>query len=230
MRVHTASNDCRLVSLFDFFYSGGITRRSMSYGVIAQIDKFRNNEFMKRYLSSHLPMAIWYSLIVFVLNGITWPLSAQMLTWVWWVVGVVVGVMILFLDRLVYVYSYPNEQLSRTVIHHYAQKDYVNMLAVLDLRRNEQNKLTFRSALFMVVWVLLAFFALTSTAGLFGKGVVMGLMLHILIDAWRLQKIDSQRLNERLFWQIGRTVRMEEQLVLMYAVSALFVIFSFWVA
>ena len=202
----------------------------MSYGVIAQIDKFRNNEFMKRYLSSHLPMAIWYSLIVFVLNGITWPLSAQMLTWVWWVVGVVVGVMILFLDRLVYVYSYPNEQLSRTMMYHYAQKDYVNMLAVIDLRRNEQNKLTFRSALFMVVWVLLAFFALTSTAGLFGKGVVMGLMLHILIDAWSLQKIDSQRLNERLFWQIGRTVRMEEQLVLMYAVSALFVIFSFWVA
>lgn len=185
---------------------------------------------MKRYLSSHLPMAIWYGLIVFALNGITWPLSLQMLSWVWWVVGVGVGVMILFLDRLVYVYSYPNEQLSQTVMYHYKQKDYVNMLAVIDMRRQEQNKLTFRSALFIVIWVPLAFFALTSTTGLFGKGVVMGLMLHILYDSWKLQRIDSYRLNERLFWQIGRVVRSEEQLVLMYVMSALFVVFSFWVA
>lgn len=185
---------------------------------------------MKRYLSSHLPMAIWYSLVVFLVNGITWPLTTQTLSWVWFLVGAVVGVMILFLDRVVYVYSYPNEQLSQTVMHHYGQKDYKSALAVLDLRRLEQNRLTFRSALFIAVWVPLSFFALTSTTGLFGKGVVMGLMLHILYDSWKLQKLNSSRLNERLFWQIGRVVRPEEQLVLMYAVSGIFILFSFWVA
>jgi hypothetical protein len=102
-------------------------------------------------------------------------------------------------------------------------------LELLDDRRGEQNKLTFRSAIFMAVWVPLCFFAITSTTGLFGKGVVMGLMAHILYDAWRLQKQDPGRLNERLFWQIARLVKREEQLLFMWVVTGLFVVFSFWV-
>lgn len=185
--------------------------------------------FMKQYVTAHLPMALYYSLLVFVLRGVHWPPSLQMLSWVWWVGGVVVGVLLLFLDRLVYVYSYPNEQLSQTAIYHYQQKDYKNLLEVLYMRRGEQNKLTFRSALFMAIWVPLSFFALTSTTGLFGKGVVMGLMLHILWDAWRMQKMDTARLNERLFWQIGRPVTEREQLVFIYVLTGLFAVFSFWV-
>lgn len=184
---------------------------------------------MKRYVLSHLPIALWYGLLVFVLRGVHWPPSWQILSWLWWVAGVAVGVLILFLDRLVYIYSYPQEQLSQTTIYHYRQKDYRQMLSVLDGRREEQNRLTFRSALFMVIWVPLSFFALTSTSGLFGKGVVMGLMLHILYDAWRMQKVNPKRLNERLFWQIGRAVSHEEQLVFMWVVTALFVALSFWV-
>lgn len=184
---------------------------------------------MKRYVLTHLPMALWYALAVFLVNGIGWPPSWQMLTWSWWLLGVVFGVLLLFLDRLVYVYSYPNEQLSQTAAYHYQQKDYKQMLEVLYLRKEDQNKLTFRSALFMAIWVPLSFFALTSTTGLFGKGVVMGIMLHILHDAWRMQRANPAKLNERLFWQIGRPVTQQEQVVFMWVVTGMFVLFSFWV-
>jgi len=135
----------------------------------------------------------------------------------------------MFLDRVVYTYSYPKEQLSQQYAWLIKEKRYFEALSLLDSRRDEQNRLTFRSALFMVVWVPLAFFALTSTAGLFGKGVVMGLMFHTLFDSWRVQKKDPKRLNERLFWQIGRVVKPEEQLVFMYALTLIFVFLSWWV-
>lgn len=142
--------------------------------------------------------------------------------------GVLVGVYVLFLDRIVYAYSYPKEQLSQQFTWLWKQRKYGQALRLLDDRRSEQQKLTFRSALFMVVWVFLAFFALTSTASVFGKGVVMGLMLHVLFDAWRLQNMDSGRLNTRLFWQVGRKFSHEEQLVFLWIMTGIFVFLSTW--
>ena len=185
---------------------------------------------MKRYILSHVPMALLYALGVFLLRGL-WPLgdAAHYLDWVWWMVGVVIGVLLLFLDRVVYVYNYPAEQLSQYVRWYVQQKKYGEALALLDARRLEQDKLTFRSALFMTLWVPIAFFALTSTAGLLGKGVVMGLMFHILVDSWRLQGKDPRRLHTRLFWLIKRPFRDEERLVFMWVMTGIFVLLSLWV-
>lgn len=185
---------------------------------------------MKRYILSHVPMALLYALGVFLLRGL-WPLgdAAHYLDWVWWMVGVVIGVLLLFLDRVVYVYNYPAEQLSQYVRWYVQQKKYGEALALLDARRLEQDKLTFRSALFMALWVPIAFFALTSTAGLLGKGVVMGLMFHILADAWRLQTKDPRRLHTRLFWLIKRPFSDEERLVFMWVMTGIFVLLSLWV-
>lgn len=184
-----------------------------------------------RYVASHLPMALIYGLLIALLKGSWLPFEvSELVSWVMFVGGVVVGVIILFLDRIVYTYSYPTDQLSQQFNWLTREKRWWEAMKLLDARREEQNKLTFRSALFMVIWVPLSFFALTSTAGLFGKGVVMGLMLHILLDGWRMQRLNPSRLNERLFWQIGRTVRAEEQLVFMYVISAIFILLSFWVS
>lgn len=120
-------------------------------------------------------------------------------------------------------------QISQQFAWYIKEKKYLNGLQLLDDRRLEQERLTFRSALFMVIWVPLSFFALTSTTGLFGKGVVMGLMLHILADAWRLQKSDPRRLHVRLFWLIKREVTDEERLVFLSVITAFFALFSFWV-
>lgn len=180
---------------------------------------------MKRYLFSHLPMALGYGVVVFLINaGWSNPLS-----WILWVAGVVTGVLVLFADRIVYTYSYPGAQISQQFAWYVKERKYLRALELLDTRRLEQERLTFRSALFMAIWVPLAFFALTSTSSLFGKGVVMGLMFHILADAWRLQKSEPRRLHVRLFWLIKREITDEERLVFLWIVTAIFGIFSFWV-
>lgn len=186
---------------------------------------------MRRYFFSHLPIVLIYSLILIGLSvlggadlkGVFW-LSSLILF-----LGVLTGVYLLFLDRIVYTFSYPQEQLSQQFTWLWKQKKWGQAMQLLDARRSEQQKLTFRSAIFMVVWVFLAFFALTSTAGIFGKGVVMGLMLHILYDAWRLQRMDSGRLNTRLFWQLGRNFSHEEQLVFLWIITGTFIWLSTWV-
>ena len=171
-------------------------------------------------------MALGYGVVVFLINaGWNNPLS-----WTLWVVGVVCGVLVLFADRIVYTYSYPGAQISQQFAWYLKERRYLRALELLDSRRLEQERLTFRSALFMAIWVPLAFFALTSTPSLFGKGVVMGLMFHILADAWRLQKVEPRRLHVRLFWLIKREVTDEERLIFLWAISAIFAIFSFWIS
>lgn len=185
---------------------------------------------MKRYVLSHVPIALLYAVVVWAVKGNWWSGEwMRFLQWGWWVGGVMVGVLVLYLDRVVYTYSYPAEQLSQQFTWYWKAKKYGTALALLDARRLEQEKLTFRSALFMAMWVPLAIFTLTSTTGLFGKGVVMGLMLHVLYDAWRLHRTEPRRLHVRMFWLIKRVVSEEERLVFLWVLSAIFVLFSLWV-
>jgi len=186
---------------------------------------------VKRYVFAHVIPAVLYGLVLVGLavvrgGGIATP---ELLGYVQLVLGVFTGSLVLFLDRVVYVFSYPEEQLSQHFKYLWKGKKRGEALSLIYTRRSEQQRLTFRSALFMAMWVPVAFFALTSTAGLFGKGVVMGLMFHILYDAWRLQNMDPTRLNTRLFWQVRRGVSREEQVTFMWIMTIVFGFFSFWV-
>lgn len=186
---------------------------------------------MKRYLTAHLPLALGYALFIFVVRSAWWNGDfPSLMLWIWWVLGVVVGVILLFADRIAYTYSYPGAQISQQFAWYVKEKKYLTALDLLDARRLEQERLSFRSALFMTIWVPLAFFALTSTTGLFGKGVVMGLMLHILADAWRLQQHEPRRLHVRLFWIIKREVKDEERQIFLWVITGLFAFMSFWVS
>ena len=185
---------------------------------------------MGRYLKKHLVLGLGYGLVMI---GLKWWQGrwGESYFWqdsLWFGLGVIVGVWLLFLDRLVYVYMYPEEQLSQQVIYWWKQKKYWQSLALLDARRSEQNRLMLRSALFMGIWVLLALFSLTSSLSFFGRGVVMGMMWHSLCDAWRLQRLNKQRLNQRLFWQIKREVSEEEKVGFLVVVSLIFGLLSWW--
>lgn len=186
---------------------------------------------MQKYFQSHLPLALGYGLSIFIIKGL-FPIGGMThyLNWLGWLLGVGIGVVMLFLDRVVYTYSYPGTQIAQQFFWYWKQKQYLTALTLLYDRRLEAERLAFRSSLFMVVWVPVAFFALTSTQTLFGKGVVMGLMLHILYDSWRLQKKDPRRLHLRLFWLIKREFSEEERLIFLWVMTAIFVIFSLWIA
>jgi hypothetical protein len=142
---------------------------------------------------------------------------------IWLILGGVLGWLLEWLDRLVYIYwSHPGAQLSQYVRYHFGKREFKAGWQLLRRRQAELAELTFRSALFQLVWVVLAVFALTSTVSSFGKGLVMGLGLHILTDEWRDYLRDRETLKRWLFWQIKRDISEREMKVYLYVMTGVF--------
>jgi hypothetical protein len=172
---------------------------------------------MKEEIRRHA-MVLGVYLVVITLLRWSWNIELAVM----WLAGVV-GYGLVAVDRLVYVYwLHPEEQLSQQVRSLVAEKRYREMVELIYQRRKEQTKLSFRSLLFLVVWVPLAFFALTSTGSLFASGLVMGIGLHLVQGMWREQRSNPVGLNRKLFWQVKREVSGKEQELVVYGFSLVF--------
>src|SRR4030067_1100051 len=77
-------------------------------------------------------------------------------------------------------------------------------------------------ALFSLVYIPVVFFAVTSSSGLFGKGVALGVMVHLLHDIWRDQLKNPSELNSWLFWMVSRDVTLEAQKIFVWVLTAAF--------
>lgn len=143
-----------------------------------------------------------------------------------WFLGGVIGWNLLVFDAVAYIYFTHPEGLmagnSRQILHQKGIWEWLKFL--FSVKVNDKPAL--RSVLFLTAWVVLAFFAVTSTSSFLGKGVVMGLGLHLLLENWQLQIRNPQVLNSRLFWQIKRVISMKEQKYYLYLFSFLFVILT----
>ena len=143
-----------------------------------------------------------------------------------WFLGGVIGWNLLVFDAVAYIYFTHPEGLmagnSRQILHQKGIWEWLKFLFSVKVN----DKPVLRSVLFLTAWVVLAFFAVTSTSSFLGKGVVMGLGLHLLLENWQLQIRNPQVLNSRLFWQIKRVISMKEQKYYLYLFSFLFVILT----
>ncbi|NMC36550.1 hypothetical protein GYA49_05905 [Candidatus Beckwithbacteria bacterium] len=145
-----------------------------------------------------------------------------------WICGGGLGYMVLYADRLVDLYfANPDTELAYYVKAYFAKKQFKKGWQLLMYNKRLQKHLTFRSALFQVVWVLLAFFTISSTSSLFGKGFVLGLGLHLLLDEWQDFVSNKDYLRTWLFWQINKTISDQElqiYLIVMTVINVLFFI------
>lgn len=122
--------------------------------------------------------------------------------------------------------THPHEQLSAQVQYLVASRKLREAVETINLRRGEQTKLTTRSFLFVVAWVFLATFALTTTADFLAQGVVMGLGLHLLSDLWRDWRRGQEYFAQKVFWQIKRRVSEREMRIFLYVFLGVFVLLS----
>ena len=142
-------------------------------------------------------------------------------------VGGVLGWLLVNLDRLVYVYfSHAGTQMAQYARYQFDQKKWREGWRIFEMRQDEMEELTFRSALFQAAWVVLALFALTSTASLFGKSLVMGVGLKILVDEWRDYLYARGTLKRWLFWQVKRQITDTEVKVYLYVMTAAFLLLT----
>lgn len=145
------------------------------------------------------------------------------------VIGGVIGWVLPWLDKIAYIYIlHPEVQLAQYVQYQVKQKQFKSAFEVLNKRGGELDKLTTRSAMFQVIWVVLAVFTLTSVSGLFGKALVMALGLRILVEEWREYLKDKNKLKALLFWQVKREISNDELKWYLYTMSGLFLWLVWW--
>lgn len=182
---------------------------------------------LRKLAKPHLVALLIYLAVVTILGWEfprTWGMFFD-LVGLW--IGGVIGLVLLGLDRVIQVYvGRSHEQLSQQVQSYLKKGQWKDALETLLARREEQSNLAFRNGVFGVVFLPVLFFGVTSSASLFGKGLVVGVMLHFLYDAWRDQLKRPEHLNKWLFWMVSRDVTMQEQRALLWILTGLFALFT----
>lgn len=172
-----------------------------------------------------------YLLGIFLLRILT---SLKFFSWrlvldnFYFVLGGLFGWVLLKGDRIVDAFFVtPQTQLSHQIRHLTKKFQILKLWQLLEERKAEQKHLAFRSAIFQAAWALIALFAITSTASFFGKGVILGLGLHLLFDEWKdYRQKGSTFLRDWLFWQIKREVNLKETKIFLWTMTGIFVFLS----
>ena len=172
------------------------------------------------------PWVIAFLFYFGLLSLLRWQLNWSLL-FLW--LGGVVGIGFSWADRLAHVYfTRPFEQLSLQVKSLVTQKRYREAVLLLEHRKDEQRHLTVRSVLFLAVWVVAAFFVISSTGSIFAVGMVMAIGMSVLVDMladWH----NLEKLKWWLFWQIKRTFSDKETKGVVIGFAGLFGLLSLMV-
>jgi len=169
---------------------------------------------IKKELTSHYLVTLIWLVIISLLRW-RWNLE---LIWLW--LGALVGTMILDLDQVFYaLLIYPEEKAKEL----WRQRKIKALLEYLAETYSQRIKLTFHNALFQIGFLVFSFWVLTSSGGLFGKGLVMAANLHLLKDEFHLLlKSKEEQLRRWLFWPIKANVSLEGQKMFVLAMFLVF--------
>jgi hypothetical protein len=116
---------------------------------------------------------IFISLLKGMVNLSNWP---------FWVGGIV-GTLLPDIDHFIYILLLKPQELTSIRAEHMLEKrDVLGTLRFLAETRYERTKIIFHTATFQVIFIVLAFWVLTSSGSIFGRGVVLAFLLHMLVD------------------------------------------------
>jgi hypothetical protein len=94
------------------------------------------------------------------------------------------------------------------------KKNLSRSLRLLIETRSERTKLIFHSGLFQLIFVILAFFVITSSGSLFSRGIVLAFSLHLLVDQvvdlvetgnmnnWTGGYVELSNKQAKIYWSI----------------------------
>lgn len=160
----------------------------MEVKTVAGVKEKNYTEEVKKEFVIHLLYLTPYLLLVMLFNRYFY-----LGVWQLWVGGVV-GTILPFADHFVYIYYLaPHELSSQRVVSYIKQKQYFTAFELAFATVHERGNLVFHTLLFNVVIAVLAFYIVTSTGSLFGKGVVLAFYVHLVVDM--LQKYLSDKEN-----------------------------------
>ena len=149
------------------------------------------------------------------------------LSLLWWLLGAMLGFMFVFLDRLVYsIFSNPDGTMSMRIKELFGRKNFIAETRLLLSEGYDQKELVMRSAMFVVVWMVLAIFTATSVTNFFARGLMLGIGTHLVFDLIYDFARDKERLD-LWFWQIKRTLEPEEKFWFVAIVGLVYILLAF---
>lgn len=121
------------------------------------------------------------------------------------------------LDHIIYVFfTGPQELTSQRVGFLWGRKQYKRIIELLYETRSERRGLIFHTIFFQVIFLILTFWIMSSSASLFGKGLVLSFALHLSIDQiadiaemksldnWtKFLPIALDAAKSKIYWTIG---------------------------
>ena len=147
---------------------------------------------MKREIFLHF--SFWFAFFVLVsLVNKYFSLSY----WPFWVGGVL-GTILPDIDHLIYVFFLQPQDLTSQRVNFELQKgEWRKSLGLLYITRSERMGLIFHTVSFQLIFLVLTFLVMSSSASPFGWGLVLAFSLHLLID----QIVDLTELQNFDNWQ-----------------------------
>lgn len=176
---------------------------------------------MKKEIFIHF--AFFVSLFIFV-SIIRKYLSFSF--WLFWAGGII-GTLLPDLDHILYVFFLrPQELTSQRVSYMLTKRDFWGSLNLLAETRSERTKLIFHTATFQLIFLVLAFFVLTSSGSLMGRGLVLAFFLHLTVD----QAVDLASTGGLSNWFKNFPIELDagKQKTYWWAQIVLLLIFSFF--
>jgi hypothetical protein len=139
--------------------------------------------------------------------------------------GVLVGYYLPFFDHLFYAYVIrTNSEVSRNIRSLVSIKKIRNLISYVNETKDQRDKLIIHTAYFQVVFSLLTFFILSSSASFFGRGLVYGFCLKLLVE--ELYDYFGKKDLSRWFTEMNIKLDAHATKVYLYANGLVLLIFS----
>lgn len=141
----------------------------------------------------------------------------------WW--GGVVGTILPDIDHFIYILLLrPQELTSQRAGHMIEKRDWLGTLSFLAETRYERTKIIFHTVSFQIIFTVLAFLVLTSSGSLFGRGLVLAFLLHLIVD----QAVDIFETGGLSTWFRGFPISLAGREKEYFAANSfVFLLFSF---
>ena len=160
-------------------------------------------------------------LLVFITLIKRWFDYSYAIVWL----GAIVGYYLPFIDHLFYAFIVrPDQEVSRNIRSLFSVRKAKQLVAYVKETQTQRDRLIIHTAYFQAVFMLLTFYILSSSGSLFGRGLVYGFSLRLLIE----QLFEFMEFQSIGRWFTGLPIQMDlhRTKVFLYANGFLLFIFS----
>ncbi len=173
----------------------------------------------RKKVTTYSSILLVYLVVITILR---WQIAWR---WLFFWLGGFMGLALFNLDHLVYLlWQVPDDPNTPVLKRLLKERKVMPILDFLSKTTPSRSRLVAHSIIFQLALVVLGFFALTSTAGIFGKGLMIGLFLYPLIaQGGALLRGED---IAGWFWQVGKVPERRHQAFYYLGMLAVFLIFS----